>query len=394
MKKLILALGLVLFLLPACDKQDADTRKTNPAPKATPLPVTLAPALKQDWPRMLALNAELLPGQRTVLSLRQSGILHAIHVKLGEQVKARQLLAEVSSPDIDARRQQAEAAVEEARARVKQRRLDARLAALQATRDQKLSQADLIARQDAELSAVRAETLAAELTVATAALKRQHGALAEALSAQEALRLYAPYAGTIAEVQQQVGSVTGPNTPLLTLVATRPLLVQIRVPEQDCAMLKVGLEVPFSVDALGTRVLQARLKRLSPVIDSVSRTLTVELEVMDPPENLRPGMFARIRLPLQALKGIWVVPSEAVARRGDAIGVFVARGGVAQFVPATVTRLDTWLSGVSGALRAGDRVVVKGSHLVADQQAIDGDQKPATKRSRTHERDKPEGHHH
>ena len=188
--------------------------------------------------------------------------------------------------------------------------------------------------------------------------------------AQRTLLLRAPIGGEIAKKMVIAGQAVqaGDN---LFLIADRDVLwVSLAVFETDARMLRVGVPVELTVDALPGRTYQGRVTFIHPTLDTSTRTLTARVEVKNPDGRLRPGMYVTARLS-PASTGRLAVPLTAVLPTGTRQLVFVNRGD-GQFVPRDVTtgqRSDSLVEIVSG-LKPGDEVVASATYLLDSESNL------------------------
>jgi Cu(I)/Ag(I) efflux system membrane fusion protein len=188
--------------------------------------------------------------------------------------------------------------------------------------------------------------------------------------AQRTLLLRAPISGEIAEknVIQGQAVQAGDN---LFLIADRSLLwVDLAVFESDARMLRVGVPVELTVDALPGRTYRGRVTFIHPGLDTTTRTLTARVEVPNRDGRLRPGMYVTARLAPASTERL-AVPLTAVLPTGTQQLVFANRGD-GQFVPREVTtgaRSDSLVEIVSG-LEPGDEVVASATYLLDSESNL------------------------
>jgi membrane fusion protein (multidrug efflux system) len=128
---------------------------------------------------------------------------------------------------------------------------------------------------------------ARESAQAQAALYRQQ--LADAV-------LRSPIDGVVAEKRTDVGQRLGDNTVALVLVQTSPLKLRFRVPEKYLAQVHRGGTVKATVDPYPGEVFAGKVTVVGGVIDSATRSFTVETEFANRDGKLRPGLFARVEM--------------------------------------------------------------------------------------------------
>lgn len=182
--------------------------------------------------------------------------------------------------------------------------------------------------------------------------------------ARRTIVLRAPMSGEIAEKMVTDGQAVQAGENLFLIADRSTLWVDLAVFEADARMLKVGMPVRVSVDALPRRTYEGRVTFIHPTVDEKTRSLTARAEIPNRDGRLRPGMFATAELQPAATKRL-SVPLTAVLPTGTETLVFVNRGD-GQFVPRPVevgVRGDSLVEIVQG-LKPGDEVVASATYLL------------------------------
>jgi Cu(I)/Ag(I) efflux system membrane fusion protein len=182
--------------------------------------------------------------------------------------------------------------------------------------------------------------------------------------AQRALLLRAPVSGEIAEKRVVDGQAVQAGDNLFLIADRSVLWVELAIFETDARMLRVGVPVELTVDALPGHTYAGRVTFIHPSVDTTTRTLTARVEVRNRDGRLRPGMYVTARLDPGSTQRL-TVPLTAVLPTGTRQLVFVNRGD-GQFVPRDVTtgaRSDSLAEIVSG-LKPGDEIVASATYLL------------------------------
>jgi membrane fusion protein (multidrug efflux system) len=179
----------------------------------------------------------------------------------------------------------------------------------------------------------------------------------------------APFSGLIVRRYIKDAENVSTNQALFRLSDFDPLLCSIRVPERELPRLRVGQLANLTVEAYGSKAFEAKVVRISPVVEAESGTVKVTLEAA-PQGQLRPGMFATVALELEAREGALIVPKVALSL--DSIGdtVFVAKDGTAERREIEVGFRDGQRLEVLEGLQRGEQVVVLGQDGLADGTPI------------------------
>ena len=336
-----------------------------PAGGETPAVRTeLARVVLKPLAKTTTIPGELKAYQRVRMHAKVTGFVEAIHVDRGSFVEKGQVLAEMSAPELEARRAEAQARV----AAVTAQRIEsqARLAAAEGTYSRLREAAKTpgaVAKNDVFLAekAVDAERARFDSLGKTVA---SHEASVRAIEEIEKyLRLTAPFAGVITERQAHVGALVGfegnPGTSLLTLEQVSRLRLVAAVPEAYRQSIARGQRVQFSVAAFPARFFTAVVARPAYAVDSATRTMPVEMDFANSANELTPGMYAEVSWPIRRGRETLFVPPTAIVATTERIFVIRVANGKAEWVDVSRGMSEGNLAEVFGDLAAGDQIVLR-----------------------------------
>lgn len=307
-------------------------------------PAATVLAESRDIPVVTEATGSVRPVQEARLGARVQGVVTDVRVRVGDRVRAGELLVTLSAPELASAAASAQGGVAAAEARLAQARRD-------------LARNEALAARDA---ATRVEVEQSQTAVAMA-----EGDLARARQAARGERqladyqeLRAPFDGLVTERHADPGDLAQPGTRLLAIGDDSRWRVEATFDERAAAGLGVGSSVQAHVDALSLTV-DARIAEMEPGADPSTRTLLVKADLPEA-AGLRPGLFARLGLATGARPGV-VVPAHAVRRVGglQLVRVLAADGRVAsRHVRTGETLADGTVEVLSG-LAAGERLVAE-----------------------------------
>ena len=160
-----------------------------------------------------------------------------------------------------------------------------------------------------------------------------------------------------------------PGTNVYRLVASQVLKLKVTVPERYTPDVKVGQPVDVRVDAYADTVFAGRVARISPTIDTQSRTFQAEVHVPNLTDKLKAGGFARAEIVIGTATAVTIPPPALVVFAG-VTKVFVTDGTTAKAVPVEVgVREKDWIE-VRGELRDGVKVVTSGFSRLFDGSPV------------------------
>jgi len=200
-----------------------------------------------------------------------------------------------------------------------------------------------------------------DINVARAQVNQAKAALDTARTYLDDSTIRAPFDGVIIGKYVNVGEMVGMSRVLFREVDISRVKVEADIPESEFAWTKVGAPAFISVDAYPGDEFRGAVTVVNPSIDPMTRTFHVKLEIPNPDERLKPGMFARVRLQGRQERKPGV-PMEALSRLpGTGVFyVFAVVDGKAQKRNVVLgIREGNWTV-IEEGLSVGDQVVVAG----------------------------------
>lgn len=234
-----------------------------------------------------------------IASLILANIL-TVNVRPGDAAKKGDLLIALDDRDLRARQQQAQNALEAAKAALEKASRD-RL------RFESLRKTDNVTQNTLDEAKSGERIAQAKVDQAQEAVKETEVMLSYA-------KIYSPMNGTVTEKFCEPGDQASPGKPLLTMYDPSNLRVEVAVREQLTGRLKIGQSVQVTIDAIN-KSLHGTVEEIVPSADPSSRSVTVKVAIPKEP-GLFPGMFGRIGIPLDPEKFL-IVPKEIVRKVGQ-----------------------------------------------------------------------------
>ena len=329
----------------------------------------LAPVLSKPVSRTIDLPGELLPFLTVSLHARLPGYVERVLVDRGSMVKQGDLLVALSAPELKTQIAEAESKVQAAES--DRRQAEAQLIAVQSTYDRLKK-----AAETPGAVAGNELTLAEKQVDATQELVRsRRQATAAAQSVVEArkelesyLTIAAPFDGVVTDRFVHPGALAGPgaDTALLVIQQVAHLRLVVPVPEEDVGGVAAGASVPFRVPAYPERKYSGTVARIAHVLDPKTRTMPVELDVLNRDGSLAPGMYPTVGWPVRRSRPALFVPRTSVVTTTERTFVIRNSDGRAQWVDVKKGAADGDLVEVIGNLRAGDMVVRRATDEIRD----------------------------
>lgn len=183
--------------------------------------------------------------------------------------------------------------------------------------------------------------------------------------------VYAPISGSIISTPLKNGTKVTTSTAVAIIGDIRNLQITANVPERYVAVLKKGLKAEISVEAYPGVIFPATVSRVSPVVDSDTRTKQIILTFDERDERINAGMFAKVKLYTQDFSGFPVMPSDALVQNGDDFFAYVVRSDntVSKIKVEKGESVDGYVQILSG-VNAGDKVVIQGMTSLGDGSKV------------------------
>jgi RND family efflux transporter MFP subunit len=351
--------------------------------------VQVVPARVDRLVRAITVTGTLAAEEQVTVSMKVTGRLQDLYVDLGSRVKRGQVLARLIPTDFNLRQSQADAALQQARARLglplqgQDDHIDPERSSIVRSAKALLEEARLNRERTATFVA-RGISAKAALDSADAALQvadsRYQDALEEVRNRQAVLEqrrteleltrqavrdasLTSPLDGIVRERHVTAGQYLAAGSPAVTIVRMHPLRLRVAVPERESQLVRLGQEVRVTVEGDATSY-PGRVARVSPAIDEASRTLMVEAEIPNADGQLRPGSFANATIVSADSDQVVIVPASALVTFAGVDKVLTVKDGKVVEKRVTVGRKDAERIEIVTGIAAGEPVVAKPGNLV------------------------------
>lgn len=171
----------------------------------------------------------------------------------------------------------------------------------------------------------------------------------------------APMAGVIDARNVSLGQAVVPNTVLFHISNRSKLIVVAKVYEEDLDKVKVGQEAKIHVLSYPHLVFRGKVTLIEPNLDPLTRTINVQILVDNLKDLLKPGMFTRANLILDASKSALVVPNSAIIEANNKKFIFKQNDNNYTQIPVKTGMADDDYTEILEGLAVGDKVVTQGN---------------------------------
>jgi RND family efflux transporter MFP subunit len=342
------ALALAAGLPCGCERSPAEAAK----PAAPPVSVQVVQPRCGSVTRNVTLPGEIKAYQQATLYAKVAGYLKTITVDKGDRVKAGELIADIEVPEMlaDLARYKAEVEVAE----LDYHRLS----------ESRKKLPDLVVPQTVDNAKARWD-------VAKAGLERTETLLGFA-------KITAPFSGVITRRMVDPGAFipaatsgsTAQNAALVTLTDFNRVRVQVAVPELEASLIATNQPVKLSVEGLPARSFDGQITRFSYALDEATRTMLAEIELANPTLELRPGMYASVRIGIERKENTLLVPVAALVVERAGAFVFTIQDQKARKTGVQTGFNDGTNVEIVRGVGPDQPVIIVGQRVLSDGQAV------------------------
>lgn len=326
------------------DQKKADAGKTaSPATPAAggPIAVEVAKVVSASVADDLAAVGSLRSNESVMLRPEVAGRIARIGFADGQPVKKGQLLVQLDASVNEAEVQQARAELDLARNNLK--------------RTEDLAQKNFVSPRARDEAQSNVAVLEAKLKLAEARLAK--------------MRIVAPFDAIAGIRNVSVGDYVKDGADLVNVEDVKSLKLDFRLPERFQPRVARGQRVEVTLDARPGKTYAATVDAIDPLIDANGRSVAIRARLPNPDSELRPGMFARVRVIVGENAAALVVPEEAIVPQGGELYVYrVVDGKAMRTRIKPGVRREGKVQVLEG-VKAGDEVVTAG-HIKLQRDAM------------------------
>jgi RND family efflux transporter MFP subunit len=305
---------------------------------------------------------------------RASGYVSKRYVDIGDHVKAGQLLAEITAPEVEAQVAQYQNTLQQAQATVRQNE------AQRASTDVTSRRISVLAKDSwatQELADTDRYNFQAQ-NHATTAAQYNAAATEQQLKYYNQQKIYqqvvAPFDGVITQRDIDVGSLITADatsgTAMFSMVHSDVIRVWVYVPQDDAFGVKPGIEAVIRVPAMPNLTFDGKVTRIADALQPGTRTLLTEVDIPNPDGALQPGIYCTVELKIPRKSPALIVPDSAIIFNQNGKQVAVVENGIAHLHKITITTDYGTEVQVSEGVKDGDQVVLQPPVNLADGDKV------------------------
>ncbi len=375
---LFLAGGITaIFLLPVGSRRETADQISVSSDSSAEMPhVLVQKPVRQTIYKKILLPGDILPWEQATLYAKVSGYLEEILYDKGDWVQKGEVIARIAVPELENELKIEEAELSQRKADIARAQAEVGLREIIYNRLAKVQaeSRDLVSEEQVEETRGQLEVARAEL-----ALSKSRGDVAQArIEKTKTLLGYtvikAPFSGVITNRWVDPGALIQAATTsqdktasIVHIMDMDTVRLQVHIPEPDAPFIAVGKKATLTVDGFPGKSFDASVSRYSWALERNTRTMLAEIDVSNAEHILRPGMFAKTTIHLEAHESAMIIPAEAlVIERGKAYAYVVDDNNTVRKVSVKTGIDDGNVIEITEGLQEGDKVIVAGKHLVTE----------------------------
>jgi RND family efflux transporter MFP subunit len=305
---------------------------------------------------------------------RASGYVLKRYVDIGDHVKAGQLLAEITAPEVEAQVAQYQNSLQQAHATKNQNQAQQLLDGVTWGRDSVLVNQGWVTKQQGDVDRY---TLQAQQH-ATNAAHYSAEAMQAQLSYFNQQKIYqqvvAPFDGVITQRNIDVGSLITADatsgTSMFAMTHSDVIRVWVYVPQDSAFGVKPGIEAVIRVPAMPNLTFDGKVTRIADALQPGTRTLLTEVDVPNSDGSLQPGVYCTVELKIPRTSPALIVPASAIIFNQNGMQVAVVENGVAHLHKIAITTDYGTEVEVSEGVKDGDQVILQPPVNLADGDKV------------------------
>jgi RND family efflux transporter MFP subunit len=301
---------------------------------------------------------------------RATGYIAKRNIDIGDRVKAGDLLAQLSVPEIDDQISQNEATLEQLESELERAEATLKLAQVTWERDEPLVKRGVMALQqgDTVLQNLKAQEAAA--AAAKHSVNAQENLLKQLRQNRRYASVVAPFDGVITQRNVDVGAFVQGNassgTFMFEIMQEDVIRVRVYVPQDAAFGVTPGIDAIVRVPEIPDREFPGKVTRIADALQAGTRTLLTEIDIPNPDGALPPGIYCAVELHIPRKSPSLLVPADAIVFNRNGIQVALVSNGKAEFRKVNVARdLGTRVE-VDRGIKAGDQVILNPPVNLAD----------------------------
>lgn len=345
----IAVVAVLLSTLFSCNNQENKTEKTVPNDKIQEVEVVKPE--KRSFTAEVLITGTTRPNQRVTLYAMESGMLKQMRKDIGDRVRDGETIAVLKNPVLQQQQLKWQAKTKAQKTHYERLRSVYK-------KTPALTNIQMVENAQAEYLSAKANLDAVNNRIGFLAIK-------------------APFSGIITKRFVDKGAmiqsgITEDNAQaIFEIQEIDPLRLTVPVPESDAVGIQKGMDVEVTLPELSGHSFMAKVSRISNVLDPMSKTMRMEIDLKNPDNKILSGMYAKALLQINSRENILSLPVMAkVSHKNEAYVLAVMDGKVKRLPVKIGLSNQDYFEVLNDEFTAETQVIVRGKSLVKSGQTV------------------------
>lgn len=356
-RSIALILGIA-FIVTGCSQE------TNTVEQESYIPVEVQEVSTSTLTESAIFSGKVISDQEVSVIPKVPGKVTRLQVKVGDKVKTGQVLFTLDTSDYQSSLDSANIAIRSAEINYEMTKEQVESAEINYERQKELYDAGAIPLVQLESLETQLNSAKKSLELAEIQLEQAQMGLNQAQKAITDMTVTAPTSGTISALNVVEGQMATQAAPSVTITKLDALYIALNIPENMVNYFAPGQKTTVIVNSAGEQELTGTITSVSPSANMATGLYTMKVTFESKDSLIKPGMFAKVEIPIQTKEDVLAINSEAVVLKGGQDIVYVVENerAVAREV---VTGLDSGAEvEILDGLEIGEQIIIKGQTLV------------------------------
>ena len=292
-----------------------------------------------------------------VVSSRVAGRLLTINKRIGDNVRANEIIGRIDDVEF-------QNSLEEARAQLNEIEAQLHHTEAELRRAQDLLDKGIVSRAEFGAINAQAEAQRSRRELARASLRQRETNLQHTV-------IRAAKDGLVAHRHVDGGTLLSVGAPILTIVGIDTVFVELAVTERDYRSITVGKKATVTTTAVANQSFEGSVYRVAPFFQAASRTAAVEVALKNDKHLLMPGMSARINIVLESEANAQTIPSSAIVNNKGQNAIFIVdEDNKAKLIDVQTGIHDGQFVQIVSPEKINGKVITLGQHLLRNGSRI------------------------
>ncbi|MDB5139374.1 MAG: efflux transporter periplasmic adaptor subunit [Mucilaginibacter sp.] len=306
------------------------------------------------------LPGQLVPFNEVNLFPKVNGFVKQLFVDRGSIVKKGQLLMTLEAPEMESQ-------LQAANSRYIQSQENAEAS------KEKYERLKEAAKEPGSVSPLDLDNANSKMKADLAMAQSEHSNVDAVRTMQGYLRIYAPFDGMIVQRNVSPGALVAPgketDQPMLIIQDINKMRLTVYIPEDYVDKVDLNQPVTFTFNAMPGQAHTAKISRSANALGSM-RQEAIEIDVANKSGQLKPGMYAEVKIPMVSGAKSLLVPNSAIVRSTEKEYVVTVRNGKANLVNIKEGLTSNDSTEVFGDLKPDDKILLHASDEIKQGDEI------------------------